>query len=304
MAIENYRKKLEKFLLKQEEKKEKEKLRKRKKKAKKKKSKTIIAEPKQITKRKKVGRPRKPGPKKKRIRKKIVKTYKERPVCDFKIVSVLNGKQNGYIAQFQTYADAYAKLMSLENANNTVVFPRKFINSGNIAPLKDEYLLLEKNRQGDKEDGMVRNEFGKFIRQKITNSSKWIVRDKIIRKVEETFWVYGFDPRLDRKDFTWIYNNLVIGAIENSYDVIRILIYKNKLIIRYDDKPMSLVMCKNISDAIRMYNAISERVEKLKTKQIVCVGSYNTLSEARRTLEAEIMDLTGWSKMKIQRSSN
>ena len=304
MATETYRKKLEKFLLKQEERKEKEKLRKRKKKTKKKKVKPLASEIKPPVKKKKVGRPRKPGPKKKRIRKKIVKITKERPVFDFKIVSTLNGKQNGYAGQFQTYADAYAKLTSLENANNNVVFPRKFLNSGTITSVKDEYLLLEKNRLGDKADGMVRNEFGKFIQQKITNNNKWVIRDKIQRKVEESFWIYGYDPRLDRKDFTWIYNNLIIGAVENSYDVIRILVYKNKLIIRYDDKPMKLVMCKNVSDAIRMYNMVSNRLEALKTKQIVCIGSYNTLSENRRLLEEEIMDLTGWSKMKIQRSSN
>ena len=257
-----------------------------------------------VKKKKKVGRPKKRGPKKKRIRKKIIKIIKPRPVIDFKIVSTLNGKQNGYIGSYQTYADGYAKLKELESLNNEIIFPRKFLNSGIIGPIKDEFLLLEKNRFGEKNDTMLRNEFGKYVKQHISNSTKWIVRDKITRLVEETFWVYGYDPKTDRKTCKWIYDNLLIQSLESKYDIIRILVYKNKLVIKYDSKPMTMVMCKNKSDAIRLYNFINEKTQKEKIKQIVCIGSYNTICESRKELETEIMELTGWNKMKIQRSTN
>lgn len=301
MSSEIYQKKLEKFLLIQEEKKLKSKLRKRKKKTKKKKE---INEEKTLIKKRRVGRPKKRGPKKKRIRRKVVKVVKERPVFDFKIVGTLNNKQDSYIGQYQNYVAAYAKLNELEKENEQVVFPRKFLNSGIITNIKEEYLLLEKNRLGDKIDSAARNEYGKWVKQTISNSDRWVIRDKIVRKVEETFWVYGFDPKMDRKTFMWIYDNLIVGAIENSYDVIRILVYKNKLIIKYDNRPMILVMCKNKSDSIRMYNLISEKVRKQKTKQIICIGAYNVVSDARREIEEDIMALTGWNKMKIQRSTN
>lgn len=303
MSSEKYQKLLEKFLLKQEEKKLKLKLRKKKKKKKKIIKKDIFIEKKSV-KKKKVGRPKKRGPKKKRIRKKIVKVYKEQPVFDFKIVSMLNGKQNGYIGQYHTYSDANEKIKELLEENAKVVFPRKYLNKGVISVLKDEYLILERNRFGDKEDGIVRNEFGKFVKQKITNSTKWVVCDKIIKQVEETFWVYGYDPKTDRKTYTWIFDNLIKGEIHNSYDIIRILVYKNKLIIKYDEKPMTMVMCKNQGDSIRMYNMISEAIRREKGKQIVCVGAYNVISDARREIEKEIIELTGWSKMKVQRSTN
>ena len=67
-----------------------------------------------IKKKRKVGRPKKRGPKKKRIRRKIVKIVKKRPVIDFKIVSTLNGKQNGYIGSYRTYNEAYNKIMELK----------------------------------------------------------------------------------------------------------------------------------------------------------------------------------------------
>lgn len=299
---EKQQKRLEQFLLKQEEKKLKQKLKKKRKKTKKKKI-TKEKTP-SVIKKKKVGRPKKRGPKKKRIRRKTVKIIKKRPVIDFKIITCLNGKQNGYIDCYHTYAEAYSKLCELEKNNDTIKFPRKYINKENISNIKEEYLLLEKDRSGDKPDGLLRNEFGKFVEHKIVNSDTWIIRDKKIRYVEETFWIYGFDPKTERKDFTWIYEVLLKGGLETPYDIIRILVYKNKLIIKYDNKPMSMVMCKNKSDCIRLYNVISENLRHEKIKQIVCIGAYNTVSENRRQLENDIMELTGWNKIKIQRATN
>ena len=304
MNNESYQKKLEKFLLKQEERKLKKKNKKKKKKKTSKKEVGDVSTVSSLPVKKKVGRPKKRGPKKKRIRRKIEPKVKQSAVFDFKIVSVLNGKQNSYISKHTDYADAYTALEELRKSNELVKFPRKFINRTEIIPAKEEYLLLEKNRHGDKNDGMVRNEYGKFIKQKITNNKKWIVRDKIQKVVEETFWVYGFDPKHDRKTYTWIWDNLVLGKIHNSYDVIRILVYKNKLIIKYDELPMTMIMCKNGSDCIRMYNTMSDEIKKLKTKQIVPIGSYGVISQKRRELESEIEELTGWSKMKIQRPTN
>lgn len=302
MLDEKRQKKLENFIQKQEDKKLKLKLRQRKKK-KKKKSQTVT-DSKESVKKRKVGRPKKRGPKKKRVRKKTVIIKKERPVIDFKIVGMLNGRQNDYVGSYQTYADAYTKLQELETVNNDIVFPRRFLNNGIINNAKYEYLILERNRFGDKNDNLLRNEFGKFVEQKITNNTKWIVREKINRLVEETFWVYGFDPKADRKTCSWILENLILLNIESPYDIIRILIYKNKFIIKYDNKPMRMVMCKNKSDAIRLYNFISDQIRIKKIKQVVCIGAYNVVCDSRRELEQDIMNLTGWDKRKIQRSTN
>lgn len=304
---EKYKKKLERFLLQQQEKKMKKKIRKAKQKKKTKaKDKVIKSIDKVVVKKKKrrVGRPRKPGPKKKRIRRKIVKIIKPHPLINFKIITTLNGKQTGYIGCYYTYEEAYAQAQNLIEKNKKIIFPRKFLNSEDICTSKDEYLILEKNRLGDKTDGVARNEYGKLITQKIINNDGWVIREKFPRIVEETFWVYGYDPKTDRKTFQWIYDNLLLGALEHSYDIIRVLLYKNKLIIKYDNKPMTIVMCKNVSDSIRMYNLIDTKKSADRCRQITCVGAYNTISDKRRELEKDIMDLTGWTKLKIQRSHN
>lgn len=317
MRCETYLKKIEKFRLKQEDKKMKLKNREKEKKRKKtnakrrkeyhRKKKEKEREEQELNsivkgKKKKVGRPKKRGPKKKRIRRKIIKVYKPQPVFDFKIISCLNGKQNGYVGKYHDYGDALAKFKELEMLNSQIIFPRKYINSSQMVSSRDEFLMLEKNRFGDKKDGTVRNEYGKTIVTKIINNEKWVIRERIKRLVEETFWVYNYDPKQDRKTFSWVFENLILEPTKDKYNVIRVLVYKNKLIIKYDDRELNMVLCKNKSDAIRFYNMISDKTEK--NRQIFCLGSYDSISEKRRELEREIMNITGWSKTKIQRVVN
>jgi hypothetical protein len=317
MRCETYLKKIEKFRLKQEDKKMKLKNREKEKKRKKtnakrrkeyhRKKKEKEREEQELNsivkgKKKKVGRPKKRGPKKKRIRRKIIKVYKPQPVFDFKIISCLNGKQNGYVGKYHDYSEALAKFKELEMLNSQIIFPRKYINSSQMVSSRDEFLMLEKNRFGDKKDGTVRNEYGKTIVTKIINNEKWVIRERIKRLVEETFWVYNYDPKQDRKTFSWVFENLILEPTKDKYNVIRVLVYKNKLIVKYDDRELNMVLCKNKSDAIRFYNMISDKTEK--NRQIFCLGSYDSISEKRRELEKEIMNITGWPKTKIQRVVN
>lgn len=271
---------------------------KEKEKERKKKEKEALREKKLLEKKKRgPGRPKKRGPKKKK--KYVSKKPKIRKVrrCDFKIVATLNGKQKEFIGNYSTPEEAYNKFNELQKLNNNVIFPRKVINAGKLKESRDEYLILQKNRHGDLKPGQLRNEFGKVVEQQ-TNSSVWEVYDKCERLVEETFWVYGKCPKTDRKTFEWIYENKLIGNLINSYDIERVVLYKNKLIIKHDELPMDIIICKNISDGIRLYNLLEEWCKK--NRQIFFLGSYNKVSDKRRQLENEIIELTGWDKRKIQ----
>lgn len=271
---------------------------KEKEKERKKKEKEALREKKLLEKKKRgPGRPKKRGPKKKK--KYVSKKPKIRKVrrCDFKIVATLNGKQKEFIGNYSTSEEAYNKFKELQKLNDDVIFPRKVINAGKLKESHDEYLILQKNRYGDLKPGQLRNEFGKVVEQQ-TNSSIWEVFDKCERLVEETFWVYGKCPKTDRKTFKWIYENKLIANLINSYDIERIILYKNKLIIKHDELPMDIIICKNISDGIRLYNLLEEWCKK--NKQIFFLGNYNKVSDKRRQLEAELIELTGWDKRKIQ----
>lgn len=246
------------------------------------------------------GRPKKRGPKKKKKYVSKKPKIKNNIKFDYKIVSVSNGRQTGYHGQFYSLEQAYLAFNALKSDNDKIIFRRKIINAGCLKNSRDEYLLLKKNRDGKEVSVKLRNEFGKLIEQ-YTNTNKWVVYDKCDKYVEETFWVYGKCPKTDRKTFQWIYDNLIVAHTSNQYEIVMILIYKNKVIMKYDDKTFGIVFCKNISDAIRLYDMLKDWCKK--NRKVFFIGSYDKISDKRRALEDELIEYTGWTKIKIQRDS-
>lgn len=257
----------------------------------------------------KPGRPKKRGPKKKRkyvsrkpkIDGRTCSKYKR--TIDFKIISCHNGKQDRFIEKFRTSEEAYKYMEGLMAMSNEVVFPIESQWKEKTADTnpKYTYYILEKNRFGDKGAPLLKNDIGKYVPHETTNE-KWVILDKFPYKIEETFWVWGYNPRTDRKTWPWIWENLVLPKADDRYAVVRVMLYKNKVIIR-DDDTMEIVFCKTTSDAIKFYNLLQNKAMENKIKQIFFLGSYNTIGDRRRKLEQEIMDLTGWTKEKVQSSN-
>lgn len=249
-----------------------------------------------------VGRPKKRGPKKKYKRKpkNYIPPVKKTVSWPYKIVACRNGKQIKYIGKYVDAESAYSKINELLDNNKKIIFPSKITHADKIKDDKFEYLILE--RKTSDNVVLLRNDIGKLVEQK-TNSENWVIYDKFKYDVEETFWVWGYNNKSERKTFKWIYDNILIGNLMSEYDIIRVLLYKNKIIFKDDDENLDMVFCKSISDAIRFYNLLQEWIKKDKIKQIFFLGQYNDISEKRRQLENQIMKLTGWSKKKIQMSS-
>ena len=125
--------------------------------------------------------------------------------------------------------------------------------------------------------------------------------DKFSYDTEETFWVYGYDPVRGRKTFEWIYYNIIVSNIETSYDIKRVMLYKNKIIVKDDGGKLDIIFCKTVSEAIRFYNLLSEWVlEKKMKKHVFMLGNYSDIGDKRRALEKELVEKTGWTIRKIQ----
>lgn len=250
-----------------------------------------------------VGRPRKPGPKKKR-KKKIIKpprVYKRLPPFNYKIVSCRNGIQNGVIGKFRYIEDAYKCLDELKNESGHVIFDAQVSGVDSIENAIDEYLLIEKKENEENEPVLLRNEYGKLVEQK-TNTDKWQIVDKIRYRREETFWVWGYDKRTDRKTFLWIYENIITEGVETSLFFKRFILYKNKIVIKDDDGNIDLIVCKGDWDAVRFYNLTEEWSKRDGIGQILFCGNYASHEnmERKRQLEEEISKLTGWPIKKVQ----
>lgn len=248
-------------------------------------------------------RKRKPGPKinkyqrrKKKLekqRKAEMRTYK--PPIRYKVILCSNGKKYFTVGEFRTSEEAYEVFNNQKWISNSVVFPRMVRINEEFAISVDECLLIEKTDSGPTK---LRNEYGKLIEHK-TNLEGWEVIDKFRNNVEETFWVFGHDNRSDRKTFMWIYDNLVICGGFGPYEFRRIFTYLNKVLIRYDDNTLEMIICKSESDAVTFYNKLQEMSKKDGYKQLIFIGDRSALTPQRKKLEKELMEMTGWTVKKL-----
>ena len=260
-----------------------------------------------LIKKRKPGRPKRRVPKinyykRKKKKLKAMEPKPPRATFDYKIVACRNGKQFKYIDRFTNSDDAYTRIEELLKESEKVVIPSVMSHRNKVCDVIYEYLILEKNRYGDKENAMLRNEFGKLIEHK-TTSDLWVILDKFKYNEEESFWVWGYNNKTDRKNFMWIYDNIVKPSVETKYDVVRVMLYKNKVVIKNDRDELEMVICKCVDDAIRVYNKMEEFVKADKIKQIFFMGSYSNRGERKVQLENEIMELTGWDRAKVQMTS-
>lgn len=295
-----------------EEKKEKERIKKQKKKEREAEKKRLYLEahpPKPVKKKRPIGRPKKVGRKinyyKRRKKKKELELKRSLPKkynsFNYKVVSCRNGNQNEFICYCENVSTAYEKVNELLRESKEVIFPSRISISNKMTDTKYEYLILERKTDSEKIN-LLRNEYGKIVEQK-TNSLNWGVYDKFKYDVEETFWVWGYNNRKDRKTFQWIYENILLGKIYSEYDLRFVCLYKNKIIFKDDNDELDIVFCKSVTDAGRFYSLLEEYVKKDKIKQVFFLGSFNVISEKRKKLEDKLIEMTGWTKKKIQMTS-
>lgn len=262
----------------------------------------------------KVGRPKKRGPKRNRWRKrdhqrtiarraeKRRKLAEERKIMHFKVIACANGKQCKNIGKFNTEIKARNKINKLLEESKNVIFPIEIMHHNEISSVTFEYVLLEENWDGTKKNAEMRNEFGQVVEHK-TSDDEWIIVDKFKFNKEEKFYIWGMNGRTERKPFDWIYENIILGKIRNSYDIKRIFTYKNKVIMKDDKNKMDVIMCKYTSDAIRFYNLLMEWIKRDKIKQVFFMGQCESSPEKKKKIEQELQKLTGWPLYRVQSTS-
>jgi hypothetical protein len=250
---------------------------------------------------KKRGRKKKRGPKKVRYKKKEVKNYQR---WDFKILRFDFKKQVQYIGLYHDYPEVCEKRRELEAENAKIELPIKYVNNKRVSKrqyhYESEYVVLKRirDRENESNESMLPNEYGKIVKH-VTTSENWYVYEKFPCLVEETFWAYGYNPRSDRKTIGWIYTNFIDAYIDDTYELVQVYAYNNKLVIRYSGDEINFVIAKNVSDCIRMYNFLEDKYKN--SKQVYFTGF--ATSKTQRVLEVVqlIKDKTGWYDTKIYR---
>lgn len=213
----------------------------------------------------------------------------------FSIYLMKDGKRTKFFG-YRRYKVAALQLYHeiLQKNNEAVQFPQKYVKSSKkIKKHVYELVLVKKLGEDDTDNTtLLRNKDGKFIENYLVDAPSHKILDKNEWLIEETFHVYGFDPIRERKNFDYIYNNIIL---KNTSIYSRILVYNNKLIHHYDDD-FDMVICKSPSQAVELYDMIEKMID---TKKIPTIFFMGKISGSMSTwILNEIEKKTGWPRSK------
>lgn len=251
---------------------------------------------------KKRGRKKKKGPKKKIQKKEHVYVGLKRP---YHIITSNNGIQLKDIHTCVSIESAIKKMKEIqESYNKDIRFPVKYISNRNEKTFTEadyKLILIKKRDTYDTFVGKVKNEYGKYI-DCVTNNDKWVFIDELPYFVEETFWVYGYNPKRQRKTFKFIFDNLILPNSNEKYHIKQIVVFRNKLLISTTNK-LDMVICKNHQDSVRLYNELSIECTHKKIKNITFCGDIISKTISFQIWYDKIKKLTNWSYRKINKNS-
>jgi hypothetical protein len=216
----------------------------------------------------------------------------------FTIYLFKNGKRFKYIGHNLYKVAAMQRYYKILAENNEKVQFKQEYSKAKHKLIKNKYelILVKRLDVGDIDNvTLLRNDEGKFVGNYFVDSPTHKILDKNEWLVEETFNVYGFDPQKDRKDFSYILNNIILNGTDKYT---RIFVYSNKLIHHYDDD-FDMVICKDAKQAIALYDKIEKMVDHKKYKNLFFMGKIRSLAASWFIDELEAK--TGWSREKCKR---
>ena len=218
----------------------------------------------------------------------------------YSIILVNHGKQLKTIYSDTTEIKIYKKFNELLKENKKVSFPIQYNSLDEMVESEYKLVIIKCKEFGDKDVNKIRDEYGQFTNYE-SSDEDWIVVDRANYNIEETFWVYGYHPLLQRKTFDWIFDNIISKDAKNKYMFKSILVYLNKILIEYNGK-LDLILCKNKKDAVRFYNQVEKWCTEKKMKYIMFIGDI-AHSKYKSDWMDKIQELTHWNRMKIKRPS-
>ena len=241
-----------------------------------------------------------------RMRKKLLKhPIWQLGLRPYRIYVAMNGHclKKGNLGMYKTLDDARMKIKELQEAEKDIIYERttKTYADGTMASIY-EYVIFKDMRDEDAKPTYLKNEYGKYVEHNVTYRGKnYEIVEKYPAKVEDTVWVFGYDPRNDRKTFAWVFNNILNEGFSSSYDMKRIYLYHNKVVFCNDKNEIDIVICKNARDAVRYYTTLQEYCKK---GPYLFMGAVTTKSALCKPLEKLLVEKTGWEIAKLRRNQH
>jgi hypothetical protein len=214
----------------------------------------------------------------------------------FRVILLKNNEYKKTLYRSRTKKSSFIRFRELKEENNSVLFPRMNINHNEIKSVKYRICVIKITEDGDK-FRILRDSYGKTYQEEPLGD--WTILDDADYKVEETFWLFGRDPKTDRITIHDIVKPLMSGAYRKQSTKQVIVVY-NKLII-HSEEQFDMVICKCMEDAQRLHHTLNKVVKKNKIKNIIFMGTATDATMGR--MYDLIKEKTGWPMRKIWRTT-
>lgn len=213
----------------------------------------------------------------------------------YRVILTSNGEYRKTLHRCKTRATAFMNFHQIKE-NNKVLYPRKFINTKGIKRVKYEICVTKIMEDGDV-FRTLRDDYGKVYTEK--QLGDWVILDSDDYLVEETFWIYGFNPKSNRPNISEIVKRLMQGAYAKNM-IKQIIVVHNKVLI-YNEDQFDMVVCKNLEDAQRLHHTLAKISKKQKIKSLLFMGTASSAMIGR--MYDVIHEHTKWPYSKIRRTS-
>ena len=214
----------------------------------------------------------------------------------YRVVLTKNGEYKKTLHRCKTKETSFIHYHSLIDENQSVKFPKKFLNSKKIIPVKYEICVTKPTEPTDT-FRILKDKYGRNYTEKPIGD--WTILASADYNIEETFWLFGYDSRAKRPTIDDVVKKLFTGAHTRQM-VKQIIVVYNKLLM-YNEEQFDMVLCKCMDDAQRLHHTLAKVAKKQKIRSLMFMG---TASPATVSLMYEVIkEKTNWPIEKIRRPS-
>lgn len=212
----------------------------------------------------------------------------------YRVILTANGKYKKTLHSSRTPETTFMHYHALIDENKNIKFPKKYLNSSKIKSVKYNICVTKITEEGDV-FRQLKDDYGRIYFEKPIGD--WTILASNKYNIEETFWIFGMSPTINRPTIDIIIKKIVAGSHKKNM-VKQILVVHNKLVI-YNEDQFDMVICKCRQDAQRLHHTLAAIAKKQKIKSIMFMGTATPATVSRMYKLIGIH--TGWPYSKVRR---
>ena len=181
----------------------------------------------------------------------------------YEIILTENDKK---VKTLYKYSREYDALYRFTNVSNKQIqYPKKQVYKNKVlTEVVYHILLLKKRGEGDKSI-ILRDKYGKLL-ESFMEDPEWVVLGRSEYQIEEQFSVTGANRKLNTQE---IISYVLLSKLSDKNPK-QVVILNNKIVI--EGLVINMITCKNVDEAIRLYNYLRVHCFESNVGNIIFFG--------------------------------